>query len=76
MFPIEKPAALNTIAKGAMGYYVPPGSLSLTNLLDEATLDKIAEITGKKIWTGFVNFGFISAGVLGIMLILKLANTD
>jgi hypothetical protein len=71
MFPVEKPAALNTIAKGAMGQYVPPGSLSMANLLDEKALEKIAESTGKKIWTGFMNFGSISAGILGILMVVK-----
>jgi len=47
MFPIEKPVTLNTIAKGAMGHYVPPGSLAFASLLDEAALDHIAESTKK-----------------------------
>lgn len=73
MFPVEKPSMLNTLAKGAMGQYVPPGSISMTNLLDEKTLDRIAESTGKRIWRGFTSFGSASAGVLGIILIIRLA---
>lgn len=72
MFPVEKPSMLNTLAKGAMGQYVPPGSFDMNNLLDEKALERIAESTGKKIWRGFTNFGSISAGVLGIILILRL----
>ncbi|XP_067204509.1 uncharacterized protein [Linepithema humile] len=72
MFPVEKPSMLNTLAKGAMGQYVPPGSFDINNLLDEKALERIAESTGKKIWKGFTNFGSISAGVLGIILIFRL----
>ncbi|KAL6419585.1 hypothetical protein ACFW04_011315 [Cataglyphis niger] len=43
MFPVEKPAMLNTIAQGAMGHAIPHGSVSLYNLMDEKSLEKIAE---------------------------------
>jgi len=56
MFPVEKPAMLNTIAKGAMGHYVPPGSFSMSNFLDEKTLDRIDESTGETLWKAFTNF--------------------
>jgi hypothetical protein len=72
MFPVEKPAMLNTIAKGAMGHYVPPGSFSMTNLLDDQALDRIAESTGKRLWQALTNFGSASAGIMGIILILRL----
>jgi hypothetical protein len=72
MFPVEKPAMLHTIAKGAMGHYIPPGSLSMTNLLDEQTIDRIAESAGIKIWRIFTSFGSASAGVIGIILIFRL----
>lgn len=73
MFPVEKPSMLNTLARGAMGQSVPPGSISMMNLLDEGTIDQIAESAGKRIWKGFMNFGSASAGVLGVILILRLA---
>lgn len=73
MFPVEKPSMLNTIARGAMGQRVPPGSISMINLLDEKSLDHIAESAGKRIWKGFMNFGSASAGILGIILIFRLA---
>jgi len=56
-----------------MGQPIPPGSASIVNLLDEHTLDKIAESTGKRLWKGFTAFGSASAGVLGIILIIRLA---
>lgn len=62
MFPMEKPSMLNTIARGAMGRKIPAGSLSITNLLDEESLNKIAESAGARIWKSFVTFGSASAG--------------
>ncbi|XP_036148938.1 uncharacterized protein LOC118647682 [Monomorium pharaonis] len=72
MFPVERPAMLNTIAHGAMGGTVPAGSISMLNLLDEASLDKIAESAGAKLWKGFITFGSASAGVLAIFIIIRL----
>jgi hypothetical protein len=72
MFPVEKPSTLNNLAKGAMGHVIPVGSLSITGLLDEQALNKIAESTRTKLWSGFMNFGTASAGVLGVILIVRL----
>jgi hypothetical protein len=72
MFPVEKLSALNNLAKGAMGHVIPVGSLSIAGLLDEQALSKIAESTGKKLWSGFMNFESASAGVLGVILIVRL----
>ncbi|XP_070517512.1 uncharacterized protein [Cardiocondyla obscurior] len=71
MFPVEKPAMINNIAQGAMGNKVAPGSISMIGLLDEATLDHIAENTGRRIWKGFMSFGSASAGILAIFLIIR-----
>lgn len=73
MFPVEKPSMLNTIAQGAMGHAIPPGSVSLYNMLDEKSLEKIAENTGERLWQGFITFGSASAGVLTILLLIRLA---
>ena len=73
MFPVEKPAILNVIAKGAMGQRIPAGSVSISNLLDEESLDRIAQSTSRKVWNGFLDFGSASAGILGIIIILRLA---
>lgn len=72
MFPVEKPSMLNTIARGAMGQDVPRGSISMINLLDEESLDHIAESAGKRLWNGFVTFGSASAGVLALFIIGRL----
>jgi hypothetical protein len=57
MFSVEKPSMLNTIARGAMGQCIPEGSISMMYLLDEKSLDKIAESAGTRLWKGFVTFG-------------------
>lgn len=71
MFPMEKPSMPNTIARGAMGQEIPAGSFSITNLLDEESLNKIAESAGARIWKSSVTFGSASAGILAILMILK-----
>ena len=72
MFPVEKPSMLNTIARGAMGQDIPSGSISMLNLLDEESLDRIAESAGKRIWNGFMSFGSASAGVLAIFVVVRI----
>jgi hypothetical protein len=72
MFSVEKPAMLNTIARGAMGQRIPEGSISMRNLLDEKSLDKIPESAGACIWKGFITFGSASAGVLAVFIIARL----
>lgn len=73
MFPIEKPSMLNTLAQGAMGQTIPAGSVSLYNLMDDKSLEKIAESAGARLWHGFITFGSASAGVLAIIIIIRLA---
>ncbi|KYQ49730.1 hypothetical protein ALC60_11197 [Trachymyrmex zeteki] len=72
MFPVEKPRMLNTLAREAMGHNIPPGSISMTNLFDEKSLEKIAESVGARLCKGFITFGSASAGVMAIFLIINL----
>lgn len=72
MFPVEKPQTLNILARGVMGQSIPAGSISMMNLLDEKSLEKIAETAGTRLWQGFITFGSASAGVMAIFLIIKL----
>ncbi|XP_072766924.1 uncharacterized protein [Anoplolepis gracilipes] len=71
MFPMEKPSMLNTIARGAMGQEIPAGSISLLTLLDEETMNQIAESAGARLWKAFVTFGSASAGVLAIFMTIR-----
>ena len=45
--------------------------VSLMNLLDEETLNKIAESAWGRFWTLFTNFGTASAGFIGIIIIIR-----
>ncbi|XP_072754310.1 uncharacterized protein [Anoplolepis gracilipes] len=72
MFPAEKPALLNFIARGMTGQAVVPGEVSIYSLLDEKALQKIASNTVSRIWGGFVTFGSATAGILGVFLIIRL----
>lgn len=72
MFPAEKPALLNTMARGMTGHSFQDGSVSMYNLLDEASLRKIAENTANKVWEGFVTFGSATAGIFGILIVVRL----
>lgn len=72
MFPAEKSAVLNTIARGFTGQSIPSDTVSLQNLLDENSLKKIYNDTLSKIWNGFTTFGAATAGVFGIFITIRL----
>lgn len=71
MFSAEKPAVLNSLARGVTGYRNGPNSASMYNLLNEEALEKIAEGTARKIWNGFVVFGSATAGIMGVFIIIR-----
>ncbi|XP_025157199.1 uncharacterized protein LOC112589174 [Harpegnathos saltator] len=71
LFPAERPAVLNTMARAMMGHSATIHGGSFTNLLDEASLEKLATSTWNKIWGRFLIFGNISAGIMGIFLIFR-----
>jgi len=68
MFPAERPAVLNTVARGIMGQSTLLYGGSISNLIDEASVEKIAISAWHKFWDKFLIFGNISAGMLGIYL--------
>ncbi|XP_067209983.1 uncharacterized protein [Linepithema humile] len=69
MFPAERPAVLNTLARGMMGQPTTMhGGGSFANFLDEASIEKITISAWKKFWNKFLIFGNISAGFIGIYL--------
>ncbi|KAM0728880.1 hypothetical protein ACS0PU_004234 [Formica fusca] len=73
MFPVERPSVLNTVARGVMGRSTSLQGGSISNLLDEASMEKIAASAWKKFWNKFLFFGNISAGLLGIYLIARVS---
>lgn len=72
MFSAEKPAVLNSLARGITGYANGPNTASMYDLLNEEALEKIAEGTARKIWDGFVVFGSATAGFMGIFILIRL----
>ena len=75
MFPVEKIAILNGLAQGASGRTYAEGTVQIHNLLDEQALEKIAENTTRRIWHGFVKFGSVSAGLMGIYVAWRIIKT-
>ena len=61
----------NSLARGIMGKSTLNQGVSLLNLLDEEAIGKIAQSTWIKIWTIFPNFGTVSAGFIGVMIIIR-----
>ncbi|XP_071577514.1 uncharacterized protein [Temnothorax nylanderi] len=71
MFPAERPAVLNTVARGVMGESTVLSGGSFANLIDEASIEKIALSAWENFWSKFLIFGNISAGLLGIYLFIR-----
>lgn len=72
MFPAERAALLNSIARGSAGYSVASGSVSIQNLLNSKDIEKIAEGAFKRLWNNFEKFGIISAGLFAIVFIISI----
>lgn len=72
MFPAERPAVLNTVARGVMGRPISLQGGSLSNLLDKNAIERIAVSTWEKFWKKFLIFGNISAGIMGIYLFVRI----
>ncbi|KMQ82618.1 hypothetical protein RF55_22357 [Lasius niger] len=54
------------------GHPVDSDAVSVYNLLDEASLNNIAENAASRVWNRFVTFGFATAGVFGILVIVRI----
>lgn len=72
MFPVEKPAVLNDLARKMHGQPIAGNGRSIFRLLDEEVVEKIAESAWTKMWSKFIIFGSASAGVVAIIFILHL----
>lgn len=71
MFPAERPAILNSVARGIVGEPTIAQGGPLSNLLDDETIHKIIESTWEKTWGYFSVFGNISAGFIGIIIMFR-----
>ncbi|XP_076298672.1 uncharacterized protein LOC143217882 [Lasioglossum baleicum] len=75
MFPAEKSAVLNSVARSMTGKNIPANSISIMGMMNEETLNEIAESAARKFWNGFITFGSFSAGVLAVFIIFKFIKT-
>ncbi|XP_076669653.1 uncharacterized protein LOC143369499 [Andrena cerasifolii] len=75
MFPAEKAAVLNTLARGISAKNIPAGSISIMGILDEETITTLAENAAAEFWNGFLKFGTVTAGLLGVFIIIKIIKT-
>jgi len=62
---------LNIIIRRTIGQCILEGNISMMNLLDEQSLDKIVESARTRLSKGFITFGSTSAGVLDICIIVR-----
>ncbi|KAL7301782.1 hypothetical protein TKK_0005772 [Trichogramma kaykai] len=72
VFPLEKGAVLNKIRRGATGQQVNTDGISISPFLNEKILHEIAESTWSKISAGFIKFGSVRAGIIGIFMVFRL----
>jgi len=75
MFPAEKPALLNAMARGMTGHIIPGDAISIYNLHDEASLQKITDSVASRIWSGFITFGSATVGIFGVLITIRLKLT-
>ena len=71
MFPAEKPMILNFLAREITGHPTINQGISLTNLFHQEVIGKIVESTWGRFWTVFTNFGTTSAGLIGLIIIIR-----
>ena len=72
MFPVERPAVLNDLARKMRGHPLGNNEGSLLKLLNEDVITEIASNTWNKLWTHFITFGTVSAGTLAIFMTIHL----
>lgn len=75
MFPVEKHAALESLAQGITGNQYSPGSISITNLLTEKELKTLTKSLATKLWEKFALMGNITSGAIGAYLVFRLIKT-
>ena len=72
MFPAEKAAILNNMARRITGEPTIDRGFSITTLLDEAAWDEITKNTWDRMWNSFITFGTLSAGFIGVIIIFRM----
>lgn len=69
MFPIEREAMINNMAREINGQVLDNRDGTIAKLLNERTINQIIESTWIKMWSKFMMFGTVSAGLISIFII-------
>lgn len=72
LFPAEKQSMIHNVLQSITGKQTLHGDMSIYNVLNEKTLEKITTNAAHKLWTNFMTFASASAGVLAIFVIIRL----
>lgn len=72
LYPLEQPAVLNTIARGMTGHQVNTEGMSMDYLLNDESVEKIKDSFWSRTWAKFSLFGNTVAGLIGMILILRI----
>ncbi|CAB0043203.1 unnamed protein product [Trichogramma brassicae] len=72
VFPLERPAVLNQVAMTVSGKHTSRDGITIAGFLDEAMLEKIATSTWTRVYASCLNFGTLSAAVIGLIMLLRL----
>ncbi|CAB0033660.1 unnamed protein product [Trichogramma brassicae] len=72
VFPLERPSVLNQVAMTVSGRHSSKEGINIAGFLDEAMLEKIANNTWSRIYSSFLNFGTVSAGIIGLIMVIRL----
>ena len=71
MFPSDRPAILNILARKASGQTTNLNAISLSNLLDKKILEAYADNAWNRFKAKYTNYGIFSAGIIMTLLIIK-----
>ena len=71
MFPAERDAVLNDFAREVNGLPPTEQDGTLLKLLNEEAVSKIIDSTWSRVWKRFLTFGTVSAGLIGMLIIIK-----
>ena len=75
MFPIEKAAVLNGVAREINGHTVVDTEGSISRLINDNVVDKLIDSTWGRVWNKFITFGSVSAGIMTILIIIQTIKT-
>lgn len=67
IFPVDRPAVLNNIARGITGEQIK--QYGLLNILSMEEIRKFARQACTTIWEDITSFGTVSAGIIGVLMI-------